>query len=169
MKKSKPLEGEPAMKKLLFREKRFVKLYVQRLLKGKITPEDIQELINVYDSSEQRPELKYKHLIKRRRIQQMTLEEIEKLYDSKGINAKLIIEQEKKILEGATEKQDYSSALKVVNNWRDSLGMNNKQIQVQSSSFSLEATQQSLLNDIEEKKRLKAESESINTKEGVDE
>ncbi len=52
-KKAKPLEGEPALKKLLFREKRFVKLYVQKLLKGKITPEDIQELINVYDATEE--------------------------------------------------------------------------------------------------------------------
>ncbi len=67
----------------------------------------------------------------------MTLEEIEKLYESKGMSAKQIIDEEKKILDGAKSKQDYSSALKVINNWRDSMGMNNKQIQVQSSSFSL--------------------------------
>ncbi len=122
-KKAKPLEGEPALKKLLFREKRFVKLYVQKLLKGKITPEDIQELINVYDATEKRPDLKYKHLIKRKRVQNMTLEEIEKLYESKGISAKQIIDEEKKILDGAKSKQDYSSALKVINNWRDCMGV----------------------------------------------
>ena len=107
------------------RIRRFASLYARMLLKGNI---NYQTLMNVYDRYEKKPEWKVKNLLKRKAVQNMINEEINKLYDSKGISPDFVIQKQLEVLNKAIEKEDLTNANKVLESFKESLGMNPSKI-----------------------------------------
>lgn len=125
------------------RIKRFASLYARMLLKGNI---NFQTLMNVYDRYEKRPEWKTQCLLKRKVVQQMINEEIEKLYNAKGISPDFVIQKQLEVLNKALEKEDLTNANKVLESFKDSLSMNPAKVK-RYESFGLHLKQTSSLQE----------------------
>ena len=103
------------------RIRRFASLYARMLLEGRI---NYQTLMNVYDKYEKQPEWKTRCLLKRKVIQSMINEEINKLYETSGINPQFVIQKQLELLNKAFEKDDLTNANKVLESFKESLSMN---------------------------------------------
>ncbi len=71
---------------------------------------DYQKAINVYDRTEQRPDWKVKCLLKRKEVQNMLVEEIERLYEKNNVTPEFVIQKQLEILKLAMEKKDLTNA-----------------------------------------------------------
>lgn len=119
-----------AGKRLQAKERRFIKLYANMLLNGNV---DFDKLGKIYRPDDLHPEWKAKRVLKSRYIQDMTAEEIVKIYNSQGITSETVIKEEKSILDEAKTAGNLRIQLDVVNNWRESLDFKPKQQQVTST------------------------------------
>lgn len=125
------------------RIRRFASLYARMLLKGEI---NYQTLMNVYDKYEKKPEWKVQCLLKRKDIQNMINDALEKLYDERGVNPKFVIEKQLELLNKAFEKDDLTNANKVLESFKESLSMNPPKIK-RYESFGLQLKAKSTLEE----------------------
>jgi len=125
------------------RIRRFASLYARMLLKGNI---NYQTLMNVYDKYEKKPEWKTKCLLKRKVVQNMINEELNRLYDSKGITPDFVIQKQLELLNKAFEKEDLTNANKVLESFKESLSMNPPKIK-RYESFGLQLKAKSSLEE----------------------
>jgi len=123
------------------RIRRFASLYARMLLKGNI---NYQTLMNVYDKYEKQPKWKVQCLLKRKDIQNMINDALEKLYDEQGVNPKFVIEKQLELLNKAFEKDDLTNANKVLESFKESLSMNPPKIK-RYESFGLQLKAKSTL------------------------
>ena len=129
------------------RIRRFASLYARMLLKGNI---NYQTLMNVYDKYEKKPEWKVQCLLKRKDIQNMINDALEKLYDEQGITPKFVIEKQLELLNKAFEKDDLTNANKVLESFKESLSMNPPKVK-RYESFGLQLKAKSNLVENYEK------------------
>ena len=125
------------------RIRRFASLYARMLLEGKI---NCQTLMNVYDKYEKKPEWKTKCLLKRKVVQNMINEEINKLYEISGINPQFVIQKQLELLNKAFEKDDLTNANKVLESFKESLSMNPPKVK-RYESFGLQLKAKSSLEE----------------------
>ena len=109
---------ENGTKKLQAKDRRFASLYARMLLNGNV---DWKRLGNVYRPDDKHPVWKAKQVIKRKEIQQLTSEEINKIYESARVTRETVVNEEKRILEDARASNNLRIQLDVVNNWRESM------------------------------------------------
>ncbi len=117
------------------RIKRFVKLYARMLINNNI---DYKKACNVYKRNEAQPEWTVKRLLRRKEVQNMLSDEIAKIYEAQGITPQFVIDRQKEVLRGALKKLDYSNANRVLESFKESLGMNQTKL-IQRESFRLES------------------------------
>lgn len=115
------------------RVKRLLQEYTRQLLNN--DEFDWIKLKNVYDKTIKNEFAQYKiqTITRQRQFQQMTLDELNKLYEDAGITGKTVIEEEKALLDSCKNEsgkyEDRSNAIKVIGNWRESLDLKPKQQQ----------------------------------------
>ena len=134
-------------------EKRFSYGYIAKILsKGfsNITDQDKTDLVlKLYAGDEKRPLLKFRNLIRRQSVQNMTQEALLDLTETNGITAKQAIKYRKQALIGALEKGDYGNVNKALDSFDSNLDLiPTKQMTTQTQEISyielLEGTKQAL-------------------------
>ena len=88
-----------------------------------------RQLVNVYDRSEQQPEVKAKKLLRLREIQDVVTDEILKIYESNGITPDFILKKRLEVLNTALseDKKDLTNANKVLESFESKLIDNKKE------------------------------------------
>lgn len=109
------------------RLKRLLKEYTKQLLE--YDKFDYNRLKNVYDKTikPEYAEYRIRSIVRQREFQSMVSEQIEQYYKDAGVTPEFVIKQELEILDKAKTKDDLSNAIKIVNNFRESLELKPKQ------------------------------------------
>jgi len=113
--------------KLKSRDIRFAKLYAKMLINGDINWE---MLGRVYRPDDKHPSWKAKRVVRSKEIQNLTTEAINEIYSKQGIDSDLIVKEEVEMLTATKEKGDYTNALKIIANWRESLDLKPQKVTV---------------------------------------
>ena len=115
-----------AGKRLHSKYERFARLYAKMLMNGKV---DYNQLIKVYNRSEQMPEVKSRKLLRLNEVQDVVTDEILKIYESNGITADFVLKKRLEVLNEAlsNDKKDLTNANKVLESFESKLIDNVKQ------------------------------------------
>jgi len=131
-----------------------LKAYVRQLVSG--SKIEWEKLGQMYRSDQKQPVWTLKRLIKQEETQRMIDEEIDKLLFDEGITPKFAIQQRKKVLKKALEKEDLTNANRVLDSFEDKLDMKPKEIKFQQTT---EISYVELLKQAERKKLGEGDSE----------
>lgn len=152
-------------RRLFSKYERFARLYAKMLMSGTV---NYRQLVNVYDRSEQQPEIKAKKLLRLRAIQDVVTDEILKIYDDNGITPDFILKKRLEVLNTAMsqDRPDLSNANKVLESFEAKL-IDNKEIkttQTEVISFTnmLESGKKVKLTGKKETKSLEMPKETKN-------
>ena len=143
-----------------FAEKRFAYGYVAKILqKGyNLTNEQKEALVlKLYARDEKRPLLKFKNLIRRQTVQNMTQDALLELTETHGITAKEALEKRNEVLKGAIADKNWNAANKALDAFDDKLDLQPQKVTVTKT---IEGDMSHLL-PVGDKTKLKAKEKRV--------